>query len=172
MTVIHNKGITLIGMPGAGKSTIGKILAERLGFKFIDLDVFIKEKEGKSHAEIAKKRGDDALVKIEETYTLGLDFDKVVFSPGGSIVYSPLAMEKVASQTTIFYLALPLETIRKRLGNGVETRGVVGFERLGLKGVFDEREPLYLSYANNVIQCRGLSDAEIVQKINEILQHK
>lgn len=166
------QSITLIGMPGAGKSTIGKILADRLGFRFIDLDVVIKEKEGKSHAEIAKKKGDDALIKIEEAYTLGLDFDKVVFSPGGSIIYSPKAMQKVQNETSIFYLALPLEEIRKRLGKNAETRGIVGFERLGLKGVFDEREPLYLSYANHVIHCRGFSDIEIVQKINEILQHK
>lgn len=175
------KAITLIGMPGAGKSTIGKVLADRLGFsagggpasgwKFVDLDVVIKEKEGKSHAEIAKKKGDDALVKIEETYTLGLDFDRVVFSPGGSIVYSPRAMEKLRRETWIIYLDLPFEEIRKRLGENLETRGIVGLAQKGLEGLFAERTPFYQKYAHHIINCLNLSDAEVVQKIYALLQH-
>jgi shikimate kinase len=93
----NQKGITLIGMPGSGKSTIGKLLAKKSDRKFIDLDILIKVKSGKSHTDILAEQGDSALLKLEEFYTLGLDFTDTVFSPGGSIVYSRTNTPRVSA---------------------------------------------------------------------------
>src|SRR3989344_8595530 len=112
-------GITLIGMPGSGKSTVGKILAEKLSYQFIDLDKLILEKEGKSHDRILAEKGEQALKKTEERLTLELNIAKTIFAPGGSIVYSYPAMEKLAKESQIFYLYLPLEEIKKRLGGKI-----------------------------------------------------
>jgi shikimate kinase len=163
------RGITLIGMPGAGKSTIGKMLAKQIGFKFVDLDVFIKEKEGRSHADILEKNGTEALLNVEEKYTLDLDLAKTVFSPGGSIIYSAAAMDRLKNETKIIYLELPLKDIKKRLGKNIGTRGIVGLKEKGLEKLFQERTPIYESFADHVIQCANLEDKKIVEKINEIL---
>ena len=156
-------------MPGAGKSTIGKMLAKQLGFEFVDLDILIKEKEGKSHDKIAREKGDAELLRLENLYTLDLDLADTVFSPGGSIVYSSEAMDKLKKETQIIYLELPLEEIKKRLGKKASTRGIIGFKEKGLDGLFSERTPLYESFADHTIFCSGLSDKQILEKIHEIL---
>ncbi len=152
-------------MPGAGKSTIGKILAKQLDFQFVDLDILIKEKEGRSHADILEKDGMEALLQAEEKYTLGLDFSKTVFSPGGSIIYSPKAMEKLRDETSVVYLKLPLDELCKRLGRGIKDRGIVGLKTKGLEGLFNERTPLYESFAHHAIDCSKLNDSSISDTI-------
>jgi shikimate kinase len=159
------KGITLIGMSGSGKSTIGKLLALELGYHFVDLDDLIKEKEGRSHAEILDEKGEDELLHLEEKYTLELNLMKTVFSPGGSIIYSAMAMEKLRRETTVIYLDLPLEIIKERLGNDVNCRGIVGLKEKGIAQLFSERVPLYQSCAHYVINCSGRSIKEIIEEI-------
>lgn len=163
------KGITLIGMPGAGKSTIGKQLAKKLKFKFVDLDILIKQKEGRSHAKILEQDGAKELLRLENLYTIDSDLSKTVFSPGGSIIYSKPAMEKLEKETMIFYLDMSLGKIRKRLGKNLNTRGIVGLADKGLDGLFKERAPLYRKYAHYVIDCSVIGDKTIA---NEILQHQ
>lgn len=162
------KGITLIGMPGAGKSTIGKILAERLNYKFIDLDDLIKEKTGRSHADILEKDGATRLLQLENQYTLDLDLSRTIFSPGGSIIYSPEAMERLQNETTVIYLALPFEEIRRRLGDGAMARGVVGLQEKKLDGLFAERDPIYQKEAHHSLNCLGLSEEAIIEKILQL----
>lgn len=159
------KGVTLIGMPGAGKSTIGKMLANRLGLRFVDLDIFIKDRNGRSHADILEKDGEARLLQLENDYTLTLDLSRTVFSPGGSIVYSPKAIEKLRKETAVIYLDLPLEEVYRRLGPNLDSRGIVGLREKGLKILFEERTPLYQSFAHHTIDCWNLSDAEIISKI-------
>lgn len=161
------KGITLIGMPGSGKSTIGKILAENFGWRFIDLDIYIKEQTGRSHSEILAEKGDQEFIRLEGDLALGLDFDRLVFSPGGSIVYSDKAMEKIKNETKIFQLHLPVSEIRKRLGADIDSRGIVGLEERGLDGLFAERDVLYRSYADEIIDCEGLDKSDIVDLLSE-----
>lgn len=163
------KGITLIGMPGSGKSTIGRLLAQQLMARFIDLDALICEKEKKSHSQIMKENGEKELLKLEEIYTLGLDFASLVFSPGGSIIYSPKAMEKIKKESKVVYLEVPLKEIKKRLGREAKNRGIVGLAEKGIDGLFLERTPLYRNCADTIINCSGLSVKEIIGKINEIL---
>lgn len=163
------KGITLIGMPGAGKSTIGKQLAELLGWKFVDLDVLINKGESQSPAEIIRERGEREFIELEEKYVLALDLAEIVFSPGGSIIYSPKAMAKLQSETNIVYLDLPLEEIRKRLGRNLEPRGIIGLALSGLDNLYRERILLYQKFAHHTVSCAGLNEKEIIDKIYKLL---
>lgn len=157
------KGITLIGMPGAGKSTIGKKLAKELGWKFIDLDILIKKRSGKGHADILAAQGDKAFLNLEELYTLELDLADTIFAPGGSIIYSAAAMEKLAEETAVIYLNVPVEEIRRRLGKAIDDRGIVGLKEKGLKRLFEERGALYRRYAHATMDCSGLAKDDIVR---------
>ncbi|MBI3046256.1 MAG: AAA family ATPase [Candidatus Harrisonbacteria bacterium] len=163
------KGITLIGMPGSGKSTIGKLLAKKLGCKFVDLDILIKEKENRGHEEILEKDGGAELLRLENLYTLDLDLENTVFSPGGSIVYSLPAMRKLQKETNIIYLKLPLLEIENRLGGKIDSRGIVGFKEKGIKKLFRERDILYKNFSHKIISCLGLDKEQLIY---EILQHQ
>jgi len=152
-------------MPGSGKSTIGRLVARRLNWNFVDLDDVIKEKDGKSHAEILEFDGEKTLLAREEAHTLGLVFSNLVFSPGGSIIYSPKAMEKLRSETRVIYLALPLPEIKKRLGKKINDRGIVGLAKKGIEGLFKERAPQYKAAAHHTVDCLNLRKQEIVKRI-------
>ena len=152
-------------MPGVGKSTIGRLLAGKIGFAFLDLDNLIRDSEGKTHAQIAQERGDQELSRLEESHTLKANLEKTVFAPGGSIVYSALAMEKLCRETLVIYLSAPLSVISDRLGEQVSARGIVGFVEKGLAGVFAERAPLYEKYAHRRIECGAETAGQLADKI-------
>ncbi len=166
----NKKGLTLIGMPGSGKSTIGKLLAGNLGWRFLDLDIHIKDRIGMSHSEILEEKGDREFIRLEGDLALNLDYDRLVFSPGGSIVYSAQAMDRVKKETEIFYLLLPVSEIRERLGSGINGRGIVGLKEKGLDRLFEERDILYRKYADKILDCGGLDKNDIVNLISENLK--
>lgn len=167
--MIIQKGITFIGMPACGKSAIGRLLADRLGYYIIDLDELIKEKEGKSHSEILEEFGEKELLRLEEMYALDLNFSRTVFSPGGSIIYSPKAMEKLRKETNIIYLELPLLEIENRLSGKIDSRGIIGLKEKGLERLFEERHYLYKKFCHHTINCRGLNQEEIIKLIYAVL---
>ena len=78
--------ITMIGMPSSGKSTIGVLLAKRLGFSFVDVDIVIQEKEGRLLKEIIAQEGMDGFLKVEERINAGLDVTLSFISPCGSVI--------------------------------------------------------------------------------------
>ncbi|MDP3901724.1 MAG: shikimate kinase [bacterium] len=161
------RGLTLIGMPGVGKSTVGDILSKKLGFKFLDLDVYICNQADKKLVNIVRDIGEDEFLKLEERGALSLDLANTVFAPGGSIVYSQAVMDKLLKETMVFYLSLPLEELTKRLGNDIDQRGVIGFSK-GLRAIYSERGLLYEQFTHEIIDCVGLDGqaiaAEIVEK--------
>ncbi|MDR3546709.1 MAG: shikimate kinase [Candidatus Pacebacteria bacterium] len=163
------RGVTLIGMPGSGKSTIGQLLAQQLGLLFLDLDIYIAAQEKKKVAAIIGERGDTVLAQLEEKCALLVPLDDTVFSPGGSIVYSAKAMERAQSETDIIFLDVSLEEITKRLENAAE-RGIVGLREKSLEELYNERLPLYQEYAdhtvNAIIPNSGSILREIRSKIN------
>ncbi len=159
---MENKGLTLIGMPGSGKSTIGKIIAENLGRLFIDLDILIKERTGRSHAEILSEKGGRDFIRMEGNFAMEVNLAGIVFSPGGSIVYSDEAMKKIKNESKIIYLSLSVDEIRERLGGAADGRGIVGLKEKGLDVLFGERDALCRSYADEVLDCGGLSKNDIV----------
>src|SRR5690606_34398761 len=111
------RNIVLIGMPGAGKSTVGVILAKALGMNFVDADLVIQERTGLRLQAIIDRDGPAGFLKAEEEAVLSLSCRNSVIATGGSVVMSPRAMEHLISAGTVVYLKVPFEEIEKRLGN-------------------------------------------------------
>ena len=110
--------ITMIGMPSSGKSTIGVLLAKRLGFSFVDVDIVIQEKEGRLLKEIIAQEGMDGFLKVEERINAGLDVTLSVIAPGGSVIYGEKAMEHLKEISEVVYLKMSYEEMENRIGNG------------------------------------------------------
>ena len=161
------KNIVLIGMPGAGKSTVGVVLAKNLGMSFMDSDLVIQEQEGKKLHEIIEECGTDGFVKVEERINASLNPTNTIIATGGSVVYGQKAMEHLGEIGTICYLKLSYESIRDRLGD-LAQRGVVLKEGQTLLGLYQERTPLYEKYAHIVVDCENKSIREVVNEIAQI----
>lgn len=165
------KNIILTGMPGAGKSTIGVVLAKSIGYKFIDSDLVIQEREGKLLYEIIAEAGDEGFRKIENNVNASIDADKAVIATGGSAVYGKEAMEHFKETGKVVYLKHCCKEIKKRLGN-LNKRGVTIKEGQTLEDLYNERTPLYEKYADIVIDCTGKQIREIVNEIKIRLDFK
>ncbi|MDK2939889.1 MAG: shikimate kinase [Methanolobus sp.] len=160
--------ITLIGMPGAGKSSAGQKLASMLGYEFIDTDKLVIDDSGKGLQDIVNDLGDVALLKAEEQSIITMNLqDNSIIATGGSVVYSEKAMNFLKSHSVIVYLEVPFGTIVTRLSN-LTTRGVVGLKEKGLHGLYDERTGLYRSFADNTIEVNRKD--KVVDVVNKIRQ--
>lgn len=157
-------------MPGAGKTTVGKILAEKMNCRFVDLDSLIFEKSGISHHELMKQKGEGELKALEEKYALEIDFNDIVFSPPGSMVFSEKVMEKAKNESVVIYLKVSKDGIEKRLGENLYKDGIIGLETKGLAGVISERVPLYEKYNDFIIETDGLEPETIMFKIFNLLK--
>lgn len=157
--------IVLIGMAGAGKSTLGALLAEALGFSFTDLDDYILEKEQKTIQQIIDDKGEEVFLQIEKRRMREIDLTQRVVAPGGSIVYHPGLMEFLRQHATIVYLDDSLENIEERLKGVVESRGIVGLRGKSLRQLYNERKHLYSSYADITVSCRGKPREELLGEI-------
>ena len=146
------KNIVLIGMPGAGKSTLGVILAKATGYRFIDTDLVIQEREGRLLQEILDTGGPIAFRRIEEEAILSLRCRGTVIATGGSVVFGKKAMAYLKEGGVVIYLTVTFAEMEKRLSN-ITTRGVV--LRMGetLREMYDERVPLYERYADITLSC-------------------
>ncbi len=158
------ENIILIGMPGCGKSTVGVVLAKKLGYTFIDSDLRIQEREKRLLHEIIEQEGLDRFNEIEEEVNASLEADRTVIATGGSVVYGPRAMRHLSGMGTIVYLKLPYREIKKRLGD-LRQRGVSFRKGQTLWDLYQERVPLYERYANVTINARGLPLRRVVEKI-------
>ena len=161
--------VILIGMPGAGKSTVGVVLAKKLGYAFVDADLVIQSREGKLLHEIISERGVEGFWRVEESVGESIEAHRTVIATGGSAVYGPKAMEHYKQIGTVVYLSLPLAGIRERLGD-LDERGVTLREGQDLDSLYAERLPLYERYADITVACEGLEIREIVEQIAGILQ--
>lgn len=162
------KNIVLIGMPGAGKSTIGVVLAKRVGFKFVDSDLVIQEKEGKLLHEIISEVGNDGFIEVENRINAALECNESVIATGGSVIYGEDAMRHLKEIGTVVYLKLSYEEINKRLAN-LKDRGVVLKENQTLKDLYNERTVLYERYADIMFECDGKSIEQIVTDLSDLL---
>lgn len=163
--------ITLIGMPASGKSTIGVLLAKRLGYSFVDVDIVIQEQEGKLLKEIIAERGDDGFLEVENRINRELTVCKSVIAPGGSVIYGKEAMEHLKEISIVVYLKLSYESVKERLGNLVD-RGVVLKDGMTLYDLYEERVPYYESYADITIDETGLEAGNIVDQLRAIMEEK
>ncbi|MBN2109490.1 MAG: shikimate kinase [Methanosarcinaceae archaeon] len=165
--------ITLIGMPGAGKSSVGKALARRLAYRFIDTDVLIQEHSGAALQELIDGMGDLALVGAEEECILSLKLqDDCIISTGGSVVYSGKAMHFLREGSSIVFLDVPFGIIKRRLSN-LDSRGVVGLKDKGLYQLYRERSRLYAGFADIRIRVKGKDKIrDVVEKIVMQLENR
>ncbi|MGN1170815.1 MAG: shikimate kinase [Lachnospiraceae bacterium] len=156
--------IILVGMPGAGKSTVGVVLAKKMGYRFMDSDLVIQEREGKLLHELIRELGGEGFLQLENEINASIRTDRSVIATGGSAVYGREAMEHFRQIGTVVYLSLPYDEIEKRLGD-LNERGVVLAPGQTLQDLYRERVPLYEAYAHRVIDCSGKSIREIVGEI-------
>lgn len=159
---------TLIGMPGAGKSTIGVLLAKALGYEFIDTDLVIQQREGKLLKEIIAQEGNDGFKKIEEEVNASIEASQSVIAPGGSAIYSEKAMEHFKKIGMVIYLKLSFESVKHRLGN-LKARGVVLEKGQTLYDLYCERVPIYEKYADITVDLDDLSIGDSLEKVLENL---
>jgi shikimate kinase len=158
------KNVVLIGMPGAGKSTIGVILAKVLGYRFIDSDLLIQEQEKCLLKDIIERDGLEGLLRIEEQVNSDIKVEESVIATGGSVIYGERAMEHLREIGTVVYIQLSYETIDNRLDN-IKQRGVVFQEGQTLQDLYVERCPLYEKYAHIIVNAENLGMEEVMEKI-------
>lgn len=160
------RNVVLIGMPGVGKSTVGVLLAKAMSRDFLDTDVYIQAHECRRLQDLLDELGREAFLRLEEGYLMTLDREDCVIATGGSAVYSAPAMEHLGASGVRVHLELPLEDLERRISN-LHSRGVVMTRDQTLRGLFEEREPLYREYADVTVDCRGLTHDETVRAVLE-----
>lgn len=163
--------IILIGMPGVGKSSVGVVLAKILGYRFLDCDLVIQEKEGKLLHEIISSEGLDGFIKVENKINASINCEKCIVATGGSAIYGEDAMAHFKEIGTIVYLKSDYETIAERLGD-LAARGVAMKEGQTLKDLYEERVPLYEKYADVIVDesgCRSVREtiSKLLEKIKK-----
>lgn len=160
------KNIVLIGMPGAGKSTIGVVLAKVLGYQFIDADLMIQEQEKRLLKDIIEEEGLEEFIEIENRVNASIQAEQTVIATGGSVIYGEEAMNHLREIATVVYIKLSYQTLTERLGN-IKQRGVVLKKGQDLYGLYQERCPLYETYAHVIIEAEGMGIEELMECIAE-----
>lgn len=156
-------------MPGAGKSTVGVLLAKALSRTFVDTDLIVQAAEGRRLQDIIDEDGLDAFRAIEERHVLAIDVDNAVIATGGSVPYSEKAMAHLKANGTVVYLQLPLEEVLRRITN-MDSRGIAIAPGQSFEALYAERLPLYERYADITIACNGLTHEQVVSEA--IAQHR
>ena len=158
--------IILIGMPGAGKSTVGVLLAKRLGYHFVDTDLLIQAASGKRLQEIIRDRGMAAFKQLEEEQLCTLATSHTVIATGGSAIYSQKAMDHLRQFGETIFLDVPLAELKQRVED-MDTRGVVLDPGEDFDQLFQHRRPLYQSFADLTIDGSGMNAEAIAAAIEQ-----
>lgn len=161
---MKKNNMILIGMPGSGKSTVGVVLAKRLGRRFVDSDLVIQEQYGKLLHELIEEHGVEGFWELENKVNASLNMTDSIIATGGSAIYGQQAMEHLRSMGTVVYLQLPYEDVVDRLGD-LNARGVTLMPGQTLLDLYEERTPLYEKYADIILPCSGKMLREVVAEI-------
>lgn len=165
----NHQNFVMVGMPGAGKSTIGVILAKQTALDFIDTDVLIQVKHERPLQEIIRDDGLQAFRKIEEEVLANLDCKNYVVATGGSAVYSDLAMQSLKKKGVVIFLDVSVKELEKRISN-FDTRGIAISSEQTFEDLYNERMPLYRKYADITIDCTDKNQLQIVEEIISVYQ--
>lgn len=162
--------IVLIGMPGSGKSTIGVILAKRLGYDFVDTDNLIRDREKTTLQDIIDKKGVSEFLKIEGIVGEELNIDNTVIATGGSMVFSDSAMKNLLKDSKCVFIDVPLPEIKRRVKN-IDTRGIAMEKDDTLDTLYEKRMPKYREYADITVEVKQNSKIDnVVSKILDMLK--
>jgi shikimate kinase len=160
----YHQSLILIGMPGAGKSTIGIILAKSLAKDFVDTDLLIQLEHRKTLQDIVHEQGYLALRKHEEKILLDINYSNHVIATGGSVVYSEPAMLHLKKLGPVIFLDVAIQELEQRINN-LSTRGIASAAGQTFADIYAERRPLYLRYADIVIDCNGKNQDQLVEEV-------
>lgn len=164
--------LIFIGMPAVGKSTVGIVVAKRLGMRFVDADLLIQEQEKKLLREIIADVGEEGFLKIENQVNAEVQAENSVISPGGSVIYCEEAMRHYKEIGTIVYLKVSYQTIKRRIRNP-KKRGVVLREGQSLRDLYNERIPYFEKYADITVCEDGCRIEETIENvINAVERYK
>ena len=166
---MKKSNIVLIGMPGAGKSTVGVVLAKRLGLRFVDSDLVIQDTYGKLLQELIEEHGVEGFWQLENDINASLTMEKSVIATGGSAIYGVEAMEHLREIGTVVYLKLSYEEIAERLGD-LNARGVTLHPGQDLMDLYRERTPLYEKYAHVTVDCNEKMLRAVVGEVEKALR--
>ena len=161
---VFSTNLILIGMPGAGKSTIGLLLAKELAKNFIDTDILIQLREEKTLQDILHQHGYQRLRDIEEEILLSVKCSNHIIATGGSAVYSEAGMKHLNSFGPVIFLDVPLDVLQQRIHN-FDTRGIARRPGQSFLELFEERRALYQRFANITISCGDKTQDQILQEI-------
>ena len=157
-------------MPSCGKSTLGVLLAKRLGYRFIDSDLLIQEREGRLLHRIIEEDGKEGFIKIENEVNSQIDEKYAVIATGGSVIYGEEAMENLKRLGKVVYLKIPYDEMCRRLGD-FSHRGVVMRKGNTLEEMYAERAPLYEKYADLTVDvCNAQLSGSIEKIFNAVTQ--
>ena len=163
------KNIVLIGMPGTGKSVVGRALAQRLDYTFVDMDDLIVEATGKTLPEILREDGLEEFFKIEEKIGVELDRSDTVVSTGGSMVLYEDSMEHLKENGVIVWLETSLSQIMERMPADLVDRGIAAPAGMTIRQIYEQREPLYAKYADLIVASRDGTD-DTARQIQQMLR--
>lgn len=166
--IIDSQCVTLVGMPASGKTTIGRKLAARLQWTFVDVDKLIEDGEGCRLCDVISAQGLPAFLDIEAHYAASVTGQQLVIAPGGSVVYRERAMEHLRSLGPIIYLELSFRDLARRLSD-LTARGVAIAPGSTLEDLYAERVPLYERYCTHRVNCCGLPASKVAAGIAEII---
>ncbi|MDI9244746.1 shikimate kinase [Marinobacter sp. CHS3-4] len=156
--------VVLIGMPGSGKSTVGVLLAKRLGLGFTDTDLVIQQETGQTLQTIVDTQGYAALRDVEARVLQTLDVQGHVISTGGSAVYSEAAMAHLSARGIVVFLNIPLDEVERRIGD-YSLRGISRHPDQSLDDLFQERFALYKRYSQITVEAAGYTPEQVCSDV-------
>ncbi len=163
--------IILIGMPGAGKSTLGVVLAKIMHYNFLDADLLIQNQCDRTLQRLIDACGPEGFIEVENQVLSGVAAERTVIATGGSAVYSEAAMKHLSEIGRVVYLQISYDELKARLTDfqerGVVLKGGIG---MSLRELYDERLPLYEQHADFVVNVDDLSITAAARKVADALK--